>query len=96
MDNQSEILIKALSHEINKRNFIVIGYSGRDNSLMMALEKAFQNQGAGRLYWCGYGRNVSQKVQNLIEKINLQGREAFYIPTDGFDKTMLNIVNMCF
>ncbi len=96
LDNQSEILIKALSHEINKRNFIVIGYSGRDNSLMMALEKAFQNQGAGRLYWCGYGRNVSQKVQNLIEKINLQGREAFYIPTDGFDKTMLNIVNMCF
>ena len=31
LDNQSEILIKALSHEINKRNFIVIGYSGRDN-----------------------------------------------------------------
>lgn len=96
LDNQSDILIKALSHETVKRNFIVVGYSGRDNSLMEAIEAAYDNVGVGRLYWCGYGRDIPKKVQNLIDKINRSGREAFYIPTDGFDKTMLNMVNMCF
>lgn len=96
LDNQSDILIKALSHEIVQRNFIVLGYSGRDNSVMDAIEKAYIEKGAGRLYWCGYGRNVPPKVQKLIDKINLSGREAFYVPTDGFDKTMLNIAQMFF
>ena len=38
LDNQSEVLVRALTHEIEKRNFIVLGYSGRDNSVMDALE----------------------------------------------------------
>lgn len=46
LDNQSDVLVKALSHE--------------------------------------------------IEKINQSGRSAFYVPTDGFDKTMLNIAHMFF
>lgn len=34
---------------------IVIGYSGRDKSLMDALKETFTKKGSGRLYWCGYG-----------------------------------------
>lgn len=41
LDNQSEVLVRALTHEIEKRNFIVLGYSGRDNSVMDALERAY-------------------------------------------------------
>lgn len=96
LDNQSDILIKALKYETTKRNLIVIGYSGRDKSLMSALESAYLENGAGRLYWCGYGREIPNAVLALIEKINDAGREAFYIPTDGFDKILLNIAHMCF
>lgn len=70
LDNQSDVLVKALSHEIEKRNFIVLGYSGRDNSVMDALEKAYMEKGAGRIYWCGYGRDIPSKVQRFLEKIN--------------------------
>ena len=69
LDNQSDVLVKALSHEIEKRNFIVLGYSGRD---------------------------IPPQVQRFLEKINQSGRSAFYVPTDGFDKTMLNIAHMFF
>lgn len=96
LDNQSEVLVRALTHEIEKRNFIVLGYSGRDNSVMDALERAYMEKGAGRIYWCGYGRDIPPKVQRFLEKINQSGRNAFYVPTDGFDKTMLNIAHMFF
>lgn len=96
LDSQSDIFVNALSFEASKRYFVVMGYSGRDKSLMQAIERSFCRSGAGRLYWCGYGRNIAPEVRLLIEKLNLYGREAFYIPTDGFDKTMLNIAHMCF
>lgn len=94
LDSQSDILIKALKHELSIRNFIILGYSGRDKSLMTAIKEAYQQPGAGRLYWCGYG-NCPPVVDDLINSINSFGRNAFYIPTDGFDKTMLLISKHC-
>ena len=69
----------------------IYGADGKDVYKRQAIERSFCRSGAGRLYWCGYGRNIAPEVRVLIEKLNLYGREAFYIPTDGFDKTMLNI-----
>jgi len=91
LDSQSDIFINALIHDLSKRNLIVIGYSGRDKSLMNALQKAYQQPGSGRLYWCGYGENYDPAVEFLIQTVNETGRNAFYIPTDGFDKTILSI-----
>ena len=34
---------------------IVVGYSGRDASLMAALEEGYSRPGTGVLYWCGFG-----------------------------------------
>lgn len=95
LDVQSETLINAMKHELSKRNFIVIGYSGRDKSLMSALYAAYSQPGAGRLYWCGYGANCPPVVKELLSSINANGRQAFYIATDGFDKTMLLISKHC-
>lgn len=95
LDSQCETLIKALSHEIEKRNLIVIGYSGRDKSLMDALEKAYCQPGSGRIYWCGYGSTCPKPVKELLEKICDAGRSAYYVPSDGFDKTMLLIAKHC-
>ena len=91
LDSQSKTLITALKHETYNRNFIVLGYSGRDKSLMAAIEKAYMESGAGRLYWCGYGNEIPGTVHDLIMKIKEYGREAFYISTDGFDTTMLTL-----
>lgn len=95
LDSQSDIFIRALTNEVAKRNLIIIGYSGRDASLMEALKQAYQQPGAGRLYWCGYGTRCLPEVESLINSINATGRAAYYISTDGFDKTMLNIARHC-
>ena len=95
LDSQSDVLIKALQHELAKRNLIVIGYSGRDKSLMSALKDAYSQPGAGRLYWCGYGADCPPSVEDLLNTITVNGRHGFYIPTDGFDKTMLLLSRHC-
>ena len=95
LDSQIDTFIDALSYELTKRSLIVIGYSGRDKSLMTALTKAFEEKGSGRLYWCGYGQNATAEVMQLIDKVNELGRVAFYIPTDGFDNTLYSITRHC-
>lgn len=95
LDSQSDVLIKALKCELAKRNLIVIGYSGRDKSLMTALKNAYSQPGAGRLYWCGYGTNCSSEVEELLDTVAANGRQGFYISTDGFDKTMLLLSRHC-
>jgi len=95
LDSQSDVLIKTLQHELAKRNLIVIGYSGRDKSLMKALKDAYSQHGVGRLYWCGYGADCPPSVEDLLNTIAANGRQGFYIPTDGFDKTMLLLSRHC-
>ena len=63
---------------------------------MQALENAYSVKGEGRLYWCGYGGNIPEKVKSLINLIRSNGREAYFVRTDGFDKTILNICQFCF
>ena len=95
LDSQSDVLIEALKYELAKRNLIVIGYSGRDKSLMKALKEAYSQPGAGRLYWCGYGTTCAPNVEELLNIIVAHSRQGFYIPTDGFDKTMLLLSRYC-
>lgn len=96
LDGQNDKFVDALKHQLTNRNLLVIGYSGRDKSLMDALKKAYSINGAGRLYWCGYGSNIPNNVESLINLARSIGREAYFIPTDGFDKTMLNICQFCY
>ena len=96
LDGQSDKFVDALKHQLTNRNLLVIGYSGRDKSLMDALKKAYCVSGAGRLYWCGYGSSIPTHVAAFINYVRSKGREAYFIPTDGFDKTMLNICQFCF
>lgn len=95
LDVQSDILVDALKQELSRRNLIVIGYSGRDRSIMNALNEAYSQPGVGRLYWCGYGENIPQEVESLLNSVEAKGRQAYYISTDGFDKTMLLMSKYC-
>ncbi len=96
LDNQNDVFVNTLARYHNDKNLIVIGYSGRDKSLMKALSDTFSQKGSGRLYWCGYGYEIDNVVKELIEAAQQHGREAFFIPTDGFDKTLLHITKACF
>lgn len=96
LDSQDEIFREHLSNYHLDKNMIVLGYSGRDKSLMDTLKNAFMKKGAGRLYWCGYGEIINPEVSELINSIRNSGREAYYIPTDGFDKTMIHISKSAF
>ena len=96
LDNQNEIFTEHLANYHTDKNLIVIGYSGRDNSLMKSLKDAFTKKGSGRLYWCGYGNSISDEVIDLLNEIRNAGREAHYISTDGFDKTMIHLAKSAF
>lgn len=95
LDTQDGELEKALRHQLQNRDLIVIGYSGRDLSLMRALEKVYSEKGAGRLFWCGCGSHPSSAVSKLIDDANTNGRSAYYIPTEGFDSTLFSIARHC-
>lgn len=95
LDAQDGELEKALLHQLQNRDLIVIGYSGRDHSVMNALRKVYSAKGAGRLFWCGYGSQASSAVSSLIDCANSNRRSAYYIPTEGFDSTLFAIARHC-
>lgn len=96
LDSQNSEFVSALRRYFVDKNLIIIGYSGRDKSLMFALKEAFTDKGAGRLYWCGYGKDITPEIADLIQTIRSAGRQAFYIDTNGFDNVMLSLVKFCF
>lgn len=96
LDTQNETFKESLANYHCDKNLIIIGYSGRDESLMNAIKEAFAKKGAGRLYWCGYGSDINNDVSELILQIRKAGREAYYISTDGFDKTLIHLSKSAF
>lgn len=96
LDNQNEVFVETLKRYFKDKNLIVIGYSGRDLSLINALKDVFKEKGSGRLYWCGFGDSPSNNVEELINTARDNNREAYYISTDGFDKTLIHLSRSCF
>ena len=92
--NQDECFRRKLIDYIQDKHLIVIGYSGRDASLMDTLKEAYSKKGGGILYWCGYGEYINAEVENLITIAKQNGRNAFYIPTNGFDSTLRKIAQI--
>lgn len=96
LDTQHDAFSTALEQHLYDKHLVVIGYSGRDKSLMDALKKAYSKPGAGMLFWCGYGYDMNSDVEALLTHLSANGRKGFYIPTEGFDTTLLHISKTCF
>ncbi|MDO3423988.1 SIR2 family protein [Chryseobacterium sp. APV1] len=94
LQSQDQTLRNKLIEYLKDKHLIVLGYSGRDKSLMDTLKKSYSEAGAGILFWCGYGDNVNQEVADLLEHIENSGRIAYYINTEGFDITMINLTKL--
>ncbi|TFD96308.1 hypothetical protein E2605_09045 [Dysgonomonas capnocytophagoides] len=92
--NQDTTFRERLIEYVQDKHLIVVGYSGRDISLMNTLKEAYSKQGGGILYWCGYGDNINSEVVELLQHANKNGRRAFYIPTEGFDSTLRKITQI--
>ncbi len=96
LDTQDQDFADTFGRYHVDKNLIVMGYSGRDQSLMKALKEALKTKGSGRLYWCGYGHEIDDSVRELLDEARASGREAFFVPTDGFDKTLIHLTKACF
>lgn len=94
LQTQDETLRNKFIEYLKDKHLVVIGYSGRDKSLMDSLKKSYSEAGAGILFWCGYGDNANQEVAELLEHVNNNGRIAYYINTEGFDITMINLTKL--
>ena len=93
---QEATLRTSLLDELRHTPLIVVGYSGRDASLMDALESAFTQNGTGTLYWCGFGDGeIPTSIARLISKARAAGRTAYYVPSYGFDDVVLRIALHC-
>jgi hypothetical protein len=95
LQQQEAQLRRALIETTRDTSLIVIGYSGRDQSIMEALTAAYSQNGAAPLYWCGFGHEIPQSIQLLIETARANGRIAFFVPTDGFDDVMSRLARHC-
>jgi SIR2-like domain len=97
LQTQDEKLRSELAHRCIDENLIVVGFSGRDKSIMDMLESVYSEPERGRLYWCGYGdQEPPDAVSALLNLANSNGRTAAYIRTKGFDEIILRIALQCF
>ncbi|SKB01842.1 SIR2-like domain-containing protein [Prosthecobacter debontii] len=85
LQEQEGLLRDEFLHELQDYDLIVLGYSGRDASVMSLLEETYSKAGDCRLFWCGFGSSIPSEVEQLLNKAGSAGREAFYVPTEGFD-----------
>ncbi len=98
LDQQQEDFRVALRIHLYNKHLIVMGYSGRDRSLMDAIENAYlqEERGRGILYWCSHGDCVSEEVDRLLRKICATGRKAIQVVAGDFDGCLGTLAAHCF
>lgn len=95
LQNQEAQLKQALTTELENTALIVLGYSGRDKSVMEALEAAYSQPGTGGLYWCGFSDEIKEPVRRVLESARAAGRPAHFVFTTGFDDTLTRLALHC-
>jgi hypothetical protein len=98
LDTQADDFKVALRIHLYNKHLIVMGYSGRDRSLMAAIEDAYlgEEKGRGILFWCSYSENISKEVDALLKKISAKGREAVLVVAGDFDESLNTLGAYCF
>lgn len=96
VQEQDATLREALVERATGTDLVVVGYSGRDDSIMAALRRAYSRPGTGRLFWCGYGdAGPPGSVRELLAEATAHGREAYYVPAPGFDELLERLALEC-
>lgn len=95
LKEQDAKLKEELIADAASSHMLVLGFSGRDKSVMEALEIAYSKNGSGRLYWCGYDPEPNAEIENLLETAAKHNREAYYVRTNGFDDLLMRLGKFC-
>lgn len=96
IQEQDITLRNELVKHLRDRTLIIVGYSGRDQSIMDSLTSAVETSGVGRLFWCGFQQEIPPlAVKELLERARSAGRQAFYVNSQGFDDIMRRLSLQC-
>lgn len=76
---------------------LVVGYSGRDESVMSTLEAAASKGGFHRgIYWCiREGSRPSERVRILVEMVFGQTKRGGFIEISSFDDFLYRLYKQC-
>jgi hypothetical protein len=94
---QDEELRHALIQGCTRSGLAVVGYSGRDHSVMDALEAALTERNpypSGLFWFVRSGSSVLPRVAALIEKARAQGVDAHLVEGPPFDELLGDIVRL--
>ena len=95
--HQDERLRQVLIDSCGRFGLVVVGYSGRDDSVMDALEMALERNAAfpSGLFWLHRGANPPlARVQDLLIQAKTMGVEAALVRIENFDETMRDLVRL--
>ena len=95
--HQDQRLRQILVDNCRRFGLIVVGYSGRDDSIMDALDEAAQHGDAfpAGLFWLHRGEDPPfARVQRLLEGAHQRGIEAALISVENFDETMGDLMRL--
>ncbi len=96
LQTQEAALRDAFVSEMTNTSLVVCGYSGRDESIMEALKQCYAKPGSGVLYWCGFSDGPTpEHIAALVRHTRSSGRQAYYVPTLGFDDLMKRLALHC-
>lgn len=95
--HQDARLRQVLVQSCRRFGLVVAGYSGRDNSIMDALEEALEEAGAfpAGLFWLHRGENPPlPRVGQLLACAAERGVEAALVPVENFDEVLRDLVRL--
>lgn len=79
----------------SRYGLVVAGYSGRDESVMKALEDALSSQTPlpSGLFWLQRSKPLP-RVEQLLERAAALGVDSGLVPIEGFDETLSDLVRL--
>src|SRR5262249_34549392 len=95
---QDAVLRRALVEASQRFGLVVVGYSGRDTSIMNTLGEAIEGGGAfpGGLFWLHRGDgHPMQEVAELLRRAKQKGIDAGLVRIISFDETMRDLIRLC-
>lgn len=95
--HQDQQLRDTLVEACKRYGLIVVGYSGRDDSVMRTLESALEVRGAfpEGLFWLHYGGDAPHaRVAALLSRAKLAGIECGLVRIENFDESLRDLVRM--
>ena len=95
--HQDKHLRQLLVDSCRRFGLVVVGYSGRDDSIMEALEEALQHSGAfpSGLFWLHRGEDPPlPRVEQLLGRARQAGVESALVRVQNFDEAMRDLLRL--